>query len=155
MFLLLVVLKTTAQDIKSTCIRINQLNNQILNGSVQKAQAMVSFKRLMMELQTYKFTTHNSNWTFPLQGYNYHAIGGTNGNGYSDKGYHYLDGNKHAAHPAHDLFIKDKNQDCNDDRTHRPVNVLAVQDGIVIACSNSWEPASLLRGGRFIWVYHP
>lgn len=155
LFLLLLILKSSAQDIRSVCIRINKLNNEILNGSIKKAQAAASFKALMVELQSYTSKSQNSTWVFPLQGYNYHAIGGTNGNGYSDKGYHYLDGNKHAAHPAHDIFIIDKNQDCLDDRTHLPVPVLAVSDGIVIACSNEWNAGSSLRGGKFIWLYHP
>jgi len=30
-----------------------------------------------------------------------------------------------------------------------------VDNGIVIACTNEWEPASSLRGGKFIWIYHP
>ena len=97
---------------------------------------------------------HNTTWLFPLQGYNYKAIGGTNGNGYSDKGYHFLDGNKHLAHPAHDIFIKDKNQDGLDDHTNQAVNVLAINNGIVVACTNEWDNASSLRGGRYIWIYN-
>ncbi|TDX00321.1 M23 family metallopeptidase [Dinghuibacter silviterrae] len=94
-------------------------------------------------------------WDFPLRGYTYRAIGGTNGNGYSDKGYRYLDGNAHLAHPAHDIFITDKDQDQMDDRTGKPVDVLAVEDGVVIACCDTWDVHSPLRGGRYIWLYHP
>jgi len=159
-FLLLFTLQGFAQDVRSVCGRINQLNSDILPGLVKPADAAKQFKTLVADLKTQIGKTSspwpaNRAWVFPLQGYKPAAIGGTNGNGYSDKGYSYLDGNKHGAHPAHDIFINDKNQDSQDDRTQQPVNVLAVDDGIVIACSNDWEPNSTLRGGKFIWIYHP
>jgi len=148
-----VVLK--AQDVKTICNNINNLNTAILNGSIKRRDAAAQFKPLIEQLKKTGDKTPSSGWIFPLKGYKSSAIGGTNGNGYSDKGYNFLDGNKHAAHPAHDIFINDRNQDCLDDRTHQPVDVLVVEDGIVIACTNEWEPASSLRGGKFIWIYHP
>lgn len=144
-----------AQDTRSVCNNINNLNTAILNGTIKKDEAAKQFKNLIDQLNKQDNTSTQISWTFPLKGYKSHAIGGTNGNGYSDKGYHFLDGNKHAAHPAHDIFINDKNQDCIDDRTHKAVDVLAVDAGIVIACSNTWEPSNNLRGGKFIWLYHP
>ncbi|RYU87262.1 M23 family metallopeptidase [Mucilaginibacter terrigena] len=143
-----------AQDVRSICIKINELNNRVLNGTIKRADAARQFKTLLIQIKV-SASANNPTWIFPLSGYKSSAIGGTNGNGYSDKGYNYLDGNKHAAHPAHDIFITDKNQDGIDDKTSKPVDVLVVADGIVVACSNQWEPASTLRGGKFIWVYHP
>ena len=157
-FILLITKSLSAQDESSNrvlCNRINELNTKILNGSIKKREAAKQFKQLILQFGESAPITDNRSWVFPLQGYNYHDIGGTNGNGYSDKGYHYLDGNKHAAHPAHDIFIRDKNQDGIDDKTHQPVDVLAVADGVVIACTNEWEPGSNLRGGKYIWIYHP
>jgi peptidoglycan LD-endopeptidase LytH len=142
------------QDLASVCNKLNELNTAILNGSVKKLKAALQFRQLIGQLKnTYKAESH-PNWVFPLKGYQFSAIGGSHGNGYSDKGYHYLDGNKHSAHPAHDIFINDRNQDDLDDRTLRSVDVLAVDDGIVIACSNEWEPGSKLRGGKYTWIYH-
>ena len=60
-----------------------------------------------------------------------------------------------TAPTLHYIFIKDIDQDDLDDRTLKPVNVLAIDDGIVIACANNWDPNSSLRGGKFIWIYHP
>lgn len=155
--LFVVVVFTVAafsQDVRSTCQQINELNNRVLNGTIKRAEAAKQFKTLLAQIKI-NATAYNLTWIFPLKGYKANAIGGTNGNGYSDKGYNYLDGNKHSAHPAHDIFIKDANQDGLDDRTLKPVEVLAVADGIVVACTKNWEPASPLRGGKFIWVYHP
>jgi murein DD-endopeptidase MepM/ murein hydrolase activator NlpD len=142
-----------AQDYKAICNHINELNSAVLNGSIKRPDAAKQFKLLIGQLQQNRHVPEAlDNWVFPLRGYNYHAIGG-NGSGYSDKGYNYLDGNKHAAHPAHDIFINDKNQDCIDDKTGKTVDVVAVDYGIVIACSDTWQTNSSLRGGKYIWIY--
>jgi hypothetical protein len=137
--------------------RFSKFNSAVLKGNIKKDSAQKAFKELFHYINHWLFLRSQidlaNGWFFPLKGYNYHAIGG-NGDGYSDKGYRYLDGNKHGAHPAHDIFIADKNQDCIDDHTHKPVDVLAVDFGIVIACSNSWDTTSNLRGGKYIWIYH-
>ncbi len=139
--------------------KFNNFNTAVLSGNIKKEEAVKQFDTLIKTAAHYIATRkqieiEKQPWIFPLKGYNYRAIGGTNGNGYYDKGYKYLDGNRHLAHPAHDIFINDKNQDCLDDKTHQPVSVLAVKNGIVIACTNEWEPASNLRGGKYIWIYH-
>jgi murein DD-endopeptidase MepM/ murein hydrolase activator NlpD len=148
----------TAQEIEIACAKFNSFNSEVLKTPTTKALAAQQFKELIAHIQHALITRSEvrisePTWIFPLQGDNYHAVGG-NGDGYFDKGYRYIDGNKHAAHPAHDIFINDRNQDCIDDRTQKPVNVVAADDGIIIACSNEWEPASSLRGGRYIWIYH-
>ncbi|WPU93445.1 M23 family metallopeptidase [Mucilaginibacter sabulilitoris] len=150
--LIFFILSASAQDNKSVCDKINNLNTAILNGQIKRPDAAKQFKTLINQLRQNRHVPEAlDGWVFPLRKYNYHAIGG-NGSGYSDKGYHYLDGNKHSAHPAHDIFINDKNQDCLDDKSSKPVDVLAVDYGIVIACSNEWEPTSGLRGGKYIWI---
>jgi hypothetical protein len=146
-------------DVAAAANKFNAFNNQVLNGGIKKNEAGKQFRDLIKQIKMWVIVRNEliepkTGWIFPLKTYNYHAIGG-NGDGYNDKGYRYLDGNKHGAHPAHDIFINDKNQDCVDDHTHKPVDVLAVDDGIIIACSNEWEPTSNLRGGKFIWIYHP
>ena len=71
------------------------------------------------------------------------------------KGYSFFDGNRHGGHPAHDIFISDRNQDCIDDRTGKPVYVLAMLDGIVLSTYKEWQIGSKLRGGNYVWCYHP
>lgn len=138
----------------------NSFNNEVLKGHVSKQEAQRVIGSFMQqikgEIKRYgAVNDQNQIWAFPLKGYNYKATGGTNGNGYNDKGFKYIDGNKHGAHPAHDIFITDKNQDGLDDRTLQPVDVQAVRAGIVVACTNKWDAASNMRGGRYIWMYHP
>ena len=155
-FLLCNIFILQAQDVRSICFKINELNNSVRDGKVSKILAKDQFKELMAGLdKAISPKPGVMEWVFPLQGYKSNAIGGSRGNGYQDKGYNYFDGNKHLAHPAHDIFINDRNQDDLDDKTHQPVNVLAVEGGIVVACSNEWSEASTLRGGRYVWIYHP
>lgn len=157
---LLISTGVLAQADTSAFVKFNDFNNAVLNGGVKKAEAQKQFETIikeihLIEMRSSRINRPNTQWLFPLKGYKSNAIGGTHGNGYFDKGYRYLDGNKHGAHPAHDIFINDRNQDCIDDRTKKPVDVIAVNDGWVIACTNQWSSTSDMRGGKFIWIYHP
>jgi murein DD-endopeptidase MepM/ murein hydrolase activator NlpD len=155
--LVLCSLLANAQSAQLTadCYAINRLNTAVTYGTMPKRKAAEQFKILINEVKAHCAITSKLPWAFPLSGYNYKAIGGNKGSGYSSAGYNYLDGNKHAAHPAHDIFIRDNNQDDLDDRTYQPVDVLAVTDGVVIACNSQWQPGSTQRGGKYIWLYHP
>jgi hypothetical protein len=156
-FLLFNSLCVTAQSarLKYYCNQLNRLNTQVCNGAVTKKSAVKDFQTLIQKIKKESKFISNNNWVFPLAGYNANAIGGYKGDGYNDKGYNYLDGNKHTAHPAHDIFIKDQDQDYLDDGTKKPVDVVAVTDGVVLACTNAWTANSSLRGGKYIWLYHP
>jgi murein DD-endopeptidase MepM/ murein hydrolase activator NlpD len=92
---------------------------------------------------------------FPLEGYDFHSIGGKNGSGYQVGGYDFFDGNRHKGHPGHDIFIHDKNQDSLDDVTGRPVRVIAAAPGIVVSLYSRWELSSTIRGGNYVWIYDP
>jgi murein DD-endopeptidase MepM/ murein hydrolase activator NlpD len=92
---------------------------------------------------------------FPLHGYTSDSIGGKRGSGYQVQGYDFFDGNQHKAHPGHDIFIRDRDQDGLDDVTGRPVAVISASPGIVVSVNLNWEPSSPIRGGNYIWVYDP
>ncbi|MBJ7427572.1 MAG: M23 family metallopeptidase [Bacteroidia bacterium] len=150
----------TSVDMVSVCQNFNDLNNTILNNTINKKSAVLLFKfQLQLINKTYKkqvgFDTNLTQLVFPIQGYNYKAIGGKNGNGYLPAGFNYFDGNNHKGHAAHDIFINDKNQDELDDKTFKPVNILAMSSGVVIAMSQKWDSTSTVRGGKFIYVYNP
>jgi murein DD-endopeptidase MepM/ murein hydrolase activator NlpD len=92
---------------------------------------------------------------FPLRGYTFHSIGGKNGSGYQAQGYDFFDGNQHRGHPAHDIFIRDRDQDGLDDTTGKPVEVLSVSPGITVSVHLEWNPPSPIRGGNYVWIYDP
>lgn len=94
-------------------------------------------------------------FSFPIRGYTTSAIGGTHGEGYRATGFDLFDHNVRGSHPAQDIFIVDRNQDTVDDRTGKPVDILAMTSGLVLAVETDWHPGSEYRGGNWIWVYDP
>ena len=146
--------------IKTLARQFDSVNTLVRDNKIGKTHALRELQRILPELQTaYKHlkpdTAKQEKWIFPVENYSSKAIGGTHGEGYIPKGYDYFDGNKHGGHPAQDIFIQDKNQDCKDDRTGKFVNVRSVSNGIVIALEQKWDSTSLLRGGKYIWIYTP
>ena len=142
------------------CGKFNELNTAIRDGLIDKTEAAARFKAVLKELA--EFAGRNDlaaelsgRCVFPLEGYPSSAMGGDKGSGYVEGGYDYFDGNAHTGHPAHDLFIRDRNRDGLDDATGKAVHVLAMDGGIVVAVETKWEKGSSLRGGRYIWIYNP
>ncbi len=149
-----------AQENANPCIDFNALNVKIRDRQINKAKGLEQLQRLLPGIKKYYYAHASKEyasdaWVFPLSGYNAKAIGGKNGNGYIASGYDYFDGNKHGGHPAHDIFIRDKDQDANDDVAHKPVSVLSMTGGIVIALETNWDSTSDQRGGNFIWIFEP
>jgi peptidoglycan LD-endopeptidase LytH len=98
------------------------------------------------------------NVCFPLPGYGLKDIGGRAGDGYLPSGYDFLDGNRHGGHPAHDIFIYDRNRDGLEDGTRRPADVVALAEGVVLSTFREWGEGGEvreIRGGNYLWVYHP
>jgi peptidoglycan LD-endopeptidase LytH len=142
------------------CTNFNSLYTKIRDGLISKKDALIKIQELMPLVKSYYYDHggrdfKEASWVFPLQNYDRKAVGGKNGDGYIASGYNFFDGNKHGGHPAHDIFINDRNQDCLDDKTQKPVNVLSMTDGIVIATSTQWDTSSNLRGGKYIYIYQP
>ena len=146
--------------LKTLAAEFDSINTLVRDNQIDKSQALKELQRILPELQaTYNRlqpdTAEQEKWIFPVEGYSSKAIGGTRGEGYVPGGYDYFDGNKHGGHPAQDIFIYDKNQDCKDDRTGKFVSILSVSSGIVVALEKEWDSASTLRGGKYIWIYTP
>lgn len=146
------------ETLRDLCKQFNEVNTLVRDGEITKSNAEKIIGDLLLKIRTQFFLDggieyDTEQWVFPLRGYGASAIGGTNGSGYISKGYSYFDGNKHGGHPAHDIFIRDKNQDCLDDFTGEPVDVLSVSGGVVVALEKSWETNSNLRGGIYVWIY--
>ena len=136
----------------------HQLNQEVLLGKITPQKAGAAFKEMLNHLHVYcdnnaSVLFHKNQWRFPLKGYHKNSVGGTNGNGYVTTGYNYFDGNQHKGHPAHDIFISDKNQDGLDDRTNKPVQVCSISGGLVIDTEGNWENGSELRGGKYVWIF--
>ena len=150
----------SAQPSADVCTKYNTLNRQIRDQSLNKAEEKKQFINLLQPLEQYYLQKTGKSikiekWCFPIAGYNASASGGKNGNGYIASGYDFYAGNKHGGHPAHDIFIRDTNQDGIDDKTGKEVNVLSASEGIIIATETNWQPGSDQKGGNYIWIYNP
>ncbi|HAY34177.1 MAG TPA: peptidase M23 [Bacteroidetes bacterium] len=92
-------------------------------------------------------------WVFPVRGYGPSAIGGRNGSGYIVGGFDFFDGST-GGHPAHDIFINDRDQDSRDDNTGLPVEILSMTGGIVIETRKNWTTENMdIKGGNIVYVY--
>ncbi len=155
-----IIINQDSVTIQILATQFDSVNTLVRDNKIDKAQVLKKLQDILPKLQTAynKFKPEKApteKWIFPVEGYSSNAIGGTRGEGYVPNGYDYFDGNKHGGHPAQDVFIYDKNQDCMDDKTGKPVNILSVSDGIVVALEKEWNNTSLLRGGKYIWIYTP
>lgn len=154
--------RATANDKAATpaCSAYNELNNDIRDGRIGRSAAMAGLTRILAAVQEEYYLRGGrdhlvSEWVFPVAGYDLHAIDGGRTHGFVAGGYDFFSGNRHGGHPALDIFIRDHNRDNLDDRTGKPVVVLSMTGGIVVALEKDWEPSGKLRGGKYIWVYEP
>jgi murein DD-endopeptidase MepM/ murein hydrolase activator NlpD len=152
--------KPENQSAENPCLQFDKLNTLVRDGLINRETARQKIQELLPKIRDYFYANGGTDsapeaWRFPIEGYGPKSIGGKNGSGYLPKGYDYFDGNRHGGHPAHDIFIMDKNQDELDDATRKPVNVLSVRNGVVVASANEWTVGSELRGGKYIYVFDP
>lgn len=145
---------------ENPCTQFDELNTLVRDGLIVRETAGTGIKELLPRLKAYFYANGGQDvpqddWVFPVLGYNQRSIGGVGGNGYVPRGYDYFDGNRHGGHPAHDIFIVDKNQDELDDNTKSSVEVLAMKSGVVVATASEWSVRSDLRGGKYVYVFEP
>lgn len=138
----------------------NDLNSRIRDGRITRAAARAELMQRLAAVRKDYYLQGGKDytaaeWVFPLAGYDMRAIDGGRGHGFVPGGYDFFSGNRHGGHPAYDIFIRDRNQDNRDDRTGKPVSVLSMTGGIVVALEREWERPSGLRGGKYIWIYDP
>jgi murein DD-endopeptidase MepM/ murein hydrolase activator NlpD len=153
-------LETPSRTEKTLCQSFNDLNNRIRDGRISRSEATLELKRLLVVIRQQYYRQgggefSRSSWVFPLAGYDGRSIEKRHRHGYRAKGYDFFRGNRHGGHPSLDIFIRDRNQDQMDDKSGKPVSVLSMTGGIVVAIEKEWEEGSLLRGGKYIWVYDP
>jgi hypothetical protein len=134
----------------------NMLEKAIRDHVIGVNKARGEITRLDRELLgAYSGNSGQKAYHFPVRGYGPECIGGLKGSGYAPSGYDFYDGNRHGGHPAHDLFIRDRSRSGLDSRTGRPAEIVAFAGGVVVGLNPSWEYPSVIRGGRYIWIFNP
>ncbi len=147
------------QDSDSSPQAFQELTLSIREGNITKKDAKNKFKELIPLLDRY-FTSHggrnysSSKWVFPVNGYSPRRAE-LDKRDFLYRGYDFFVSNRHHDHPAYDLFIRDNNQDCLDDKTGRPVQVLSMTSGVVVAINTNWQTNEDILGGNHVMVYDP
>ncbi len=137
------------------CHHWSALYERMQYGSVHRPSAGRVLRYISRYLREHVEVPRDTNDYFPVENYGLPDVGGKNGDGFVRRRYNFLHGNSHRGHPAHDIFIHDDNQDGLDDRNGRPVHVIAMTDGIVVAVKNDWTPLDTLRGGNYVMLFNP
>ncbi len=99
-------------------------------------------------------TTERENWMFPMKGWTkveYRKGGDDYGEIYFD----YFQGGESHNHPAHDIFILDKDSNGVEDSTGEKVTAVSIVNGIVFTILSDWKDGDFGRGGNYIKIYDP
>jgi peptidoglycan LD-endopeptidase LytH len=150
-----------AEQLLGYCQQFNQIQIDVREQNVSPDSAARAFQEVMKNIRTTLSTFDScdqqspTRFVYPLRGYQPKYSVGGRGRGYRSNGFNLFDMEARGSHPAHDLFIRDGNQDNLDDRMCYPVDLLSFSRGIVLATDTTWQPGSELRGGKYIWVYDP
>jgi hypothetical protein len=143
--------------------RFEDLYQAIGDSSITPDSAEHAFKVLFLDLKRHTSSFEKecredlarSGYVFPVRGYSPKSSIGGRGRGYKPNGFDFFDARIRKSHPAHDLFIRDRDNDAIDDVMCEPVDVLAFTGGFVLGTKEDWSPESQWRGGNYIWVYNP
>lgn len=160
----------TAPAVDSLCRQFQQLYTKIREESILPDSARRQFQTIMLGLrgrfraaEPYRLDSmlrdslvrSTAYFAFPLRAHSPDAIGGSRGEGYRDSGFDLFDYNVRGSHPAQDIFIRDRDQDCLEDGSGQPVDVLAMTAGVIVGIETDWKPGQEYRGGNWVWVYDP
>lgn len=136
------------------------LMTKVRNFEIEIPDAVTNMNAFINELRDYLtsekpeiMNISEEQWVFPVRGYTPSAIGGRNGSGYVLSNFDFFDNNT-GGHPAHDIFIADRDQDNIDDITGQPVEILSMTGGIVIETRKNWtSDMTDIKGGNIVYVY--
>ncbi|MDQ3194450.1 MAG: M23 family metallopeptidase [Bacteroidota bacterium] len=145
------------KPVPNICEKWNQLDRQIVNQSIDVDEAIELMSEYEPQIKKYFKQKSGSvvnryDWVFPLDNTTSFYFR-DNGNDYRAAGYDYFQGSNTKGHPAHDIMILDKNKDLMDDSTLKPVDVVSMSGGLIVATDTTWEAGSVLRGGKYVKVF--
>ncbi|WP_353723208.1 M23 family metallopeptidase [Dyadobacter sp. 676] len=150
----------SSDKIAEYCRTFHQIQIDIRDGAITPDSARAAFGTVMRAIRAeFRRDTcravDSSYFVYPVRSYTPRESVGSRGRGYRPDGFDLFDRDVTGSHPAQDLFVRDKDQDVLDDRTWKPIDVLAFTSGLVVATETSWKYDSEFRGGNWIWIYDP
>ena len=154
-FLLFLLANLAAPAAAGVCEDWNNLYTRIRDFRMKPAEAQAAFAPLHQRLQEIygRPGIGGPERFYPVLGYD--VSWGERGAAYRPRGYQFFSGNPQGFHPSLDLFILDRNQDSIDDRSQKPVTIVAFSGGVVVGVNEEWEFPSPQRGGKYVWIFDP
>lgn len=146
-----------ANEPGNVCDKWDELDKKIVTLQIDKDEALELLEKYEKEIVKY-FNSNNGkrvkreDWVFPLTGYT-SVKHRDNGVDYRRSTYDYFQGSNSKGHPAHDIFILDDDKNLLDDSTGKPVEVVSMSSGVIAAVDTTWQPGSMLRGGKYVKVF--
>jgi peptidoglycan LD-endopeptidase LytH len=98
--------------------------------------------------------TKRADWVFPMSGWTVCTYR-EKGKDYRDEGFDYFQGGEFKGHPAHDIFILDKDSNGVEDSTGTKIYATAMVTGIVISTYTTWFKGDYLRSGNYVKLFDP
>lgn len=98
--------------------------------------------------------TKRKDWKYPLAGFT-SVTYRNNGDDYKDGDYDYFQGGEFKGHPAHDIFILDKDSNGIEDVTGEKVKATAMVSGVIISTQTGWKREDFLRSGNYVKLFDP
>lgn len=144
-------------NLAEVCNEWDLLDKKIVNKIIDKNDALdllQSYEKKIINLYKKEngIIIKRSEWVYPLK-YFTSVSYRDNGNDYKADEYDYFQGTNTKGHAAHDIFILDSDKDILDDSTNKPVDVISMSSGVVVATDTTWKPGSVLRGGLYVKVF--
>jgi len=139
--------------------RWHETDKLIRNGKIDKVDAIDSIKRYVPLAVSYCKTldvpyTERNQWVFPISGWTA-IVYRTGGKDYRVEKFDYFQGGESKGHPAHDIFILDKDSNTVEDSTGKKIEATAMVSGVVISILNDWKPGNFLRSGNYVKLFDP
>lgn len=150
---------SAAINAQSIFERWHKTDQLIRDRKIDEDDAMDSIKMYVKlgvkEFRAYGIPgTKRSDWVFPMSDFTWSSYR-TDGKDYKDRFFSYFQGGEFKGHPAHDIFVLDKDTNTFEDSTGRQVPAIAMVTGIVISTYGTWFRADFLRSGNYIKLFDP
>lgn len=139
--------------------RWHQTDILIRDRKIEKDAAIDSIKYFVTQaVNEYKainsLNTLKDDWVFPLIDWTQVSYR-TGGQDYKDKRFDYFQGGEYKDHPAHDIFILDKDSNGVEDSLGKKVTAVSMVNGVVISLLKGWKAGDFLRSGNYVKIFDP
>lgn len=158
-FVLVVLQIYSSAQVLTVFDRWHKTDQLIRDRKIDESDAQDSIA-MYVKLGLQEFKSHNVpgtkriNWVFPMDGYTWKSYR-ADGKDYKDGNFDYFQGGESKGHPAHDIFILDKDTNSIEDSTGLKVYAVAMVTGIVLSKYDTWFRSDFLRSGNYVKLFDP